>query len=207
MARTWKDADPDQPRPLLQELIDSWATVRWEPAPVNDPAVDAYLDQVRAAYVNGGCLFGRWRATHYADETAWFAARNRLEEYELLRLLFDSPAVRSDLSALKIPRTLDRVPGGLTEQWAGPLCLDGLLAAVIVTGGAYRRFEGPAARAKALAARAVQVLVQDRYEDFRLDTTDRAWTPWFRDVAWDSTYVLTDRANAEITVLCITDTD
>lgn len=207
MPRTWKDVDPDQPRPSLQELIDSWATVRWEPVPFSDPALDRYLDQVRATHVNGGYLFGRWRATHYSDVTAWFAARNRHDEYETLRLLFDSPAVRSDLAALKIPRRLDRIPGGLGEEWPGVLCLDGILAEDIVTGGAYRRFAGPAAEAKAIAAEAARALIQDRYEDFRLDMSHRAWTPWFCDVAWDSTYVLTDAANAEVTVLCITDTD
>ncbi len=46
-----------------------------------------------------------------------------------------------------------------------------------------------------------------RYKDFRLDRTHAAWTPWFHDVAWDDTLVLTDFATAEMTVLCITDTD
>jgi hypothetical protein len=207
VVRPWKDIDWEHPRPSHQEMVDSWTTVRWESVPVSDPAVDRYLEQVQATHVNGGYLFGRWRATRYSDVTAWFAARNRHDEYETLRLLFDADVVRSDLAELKIPRELKRIPGKLKEQWAGALCLDGILAGVIVSGGAYRQFDGTATQAKVLAGRAVDALVQERYEDFRLDTTHRAWTPWFHDIAWDSTYVLTDRANAEITVLCITDTD
>ena len=177
VVRTWKDIDWDQPRPSQQELIDSWVTLRWESVPVNDAAVDRYLEQVQATYANGGYLIGRWRAAHYSDVTAWFAARNRYDEYEMLRLLFDSDVVRADLAALEIPRRLKGIPGRLAEQWAGALCLDGMLAGVIVSGGAYQHFDGTAKQAKALAGRAVDALVQERYEDFRLDTTHRAWTP------------------------------
>jgi hypothetical protein len=74
--------------------------------------------------------------------TAWFAARNRLDEYEMHRLLFDHPVVRRDLSALKIPSQQERVPGGLTEIPGGALKLDGILATIIVQGGAYQAFSG-----------------------------------------------------------------
>lgn len=53
----------------------------------------------------------------------------------------------------------------------------------------------------------VDALTGRRYEDFRLDTSYKAWTPWFGDVAWDRTFISTDVANAELTVLCITDAD
>jgi hypothetical protein len=204
--RRWNEIDWDQPRPSLDDVRASWTALEWTAAPIADPALDHYLELVRATHVNGGCLFGRWRAGGYSDTTAWFAARNRYEEYELLRLLFDSDAVRSGLADLRIPNDLDRVPGGLTEQWAGALCLDGILAGVVVTGGAYKRYRGPASEAKAVAALVVEALIQQRFEDVRLDATHEAWTPWF-GAAWNHTYVVTDAARAEITVLCITDRD
>ena len=157
--------------------------------------------------MNGGILLGRWRAEQYSDVTAWFAARNRLDEYELHRLLFDSQEVRSALDALRIPATLERVPGNLSEVPGGALMLEGMLAHEIVTGGAYHAFEGSAAEAKDLAARVVDELIGRRYEDIRVDETFAAWTPWFFEIAWDHTLVLTDYARAEMTVLCITDTD
>lgn len=58
-----------------------------------------------------------------------------------------------------------------------------------------------------MATAAVAAIIGDRYEDFRVDACHDAWTPWFFDVAWDHTLVLTDSATAEVTVLCITDTD
>jgi hypothetical protein len=205
--RTWKDIDWDEARPSLEELIGSWVSLDWEQVPLNSPSVDRYLSQVRETHVNGGYLIGRWRAVRYSGVTAWFAARNRLEEYEMHRLLFDSPVVRRDLSPLEIPVRLDRVPGALKEIPGGALNLDGILATTIVHGGAYKSFQGAASEAKRLADQAVAELTGRRYEDFRLDRTHKPWTPWFFDVAWDDTLVLTDYRNAEMTVLCLTDTD
>jgi hypothetical protein len=205
--RTWKDIDWDQPRPSLEELVHSWASIDWIPVPINSRAVDEYLSQVRSTHVNGDCLIGRWRAARYGDVTAWFAARNRLEEYEMHRVLFDNSVVREQLSALQIPTRLDRVPGALREVPGGALALDGILAMILVQGGAYRSFQGPAAQAKRLADSAVADLTGRRYEDFRLDRTHEPWTHWFFDVAWDDTLVLTDFRNAEMVVLCVTDTD
>lgn len=203
----WKDIDWDQPRPSVEELVRSWTGLDWESTPIESRPMDAYLAQVRETHVNGGYLVGRWRATRYSDVTAWFAARNRLDEYEMHRLLFDHPVVRRDLAALEIPPQLDRLPGALREVPGGALKLDGILATIIVQGGAYRAFSGTAAQAKDLADEAAADLTGRRYEDFRLDQTHEPWTPWFFDVAWDHTLVLTDYRNAEVTVLCITDTD
>lgn len=206
LVRTWNEIDWDQPRPSLQALIDSQQKIQWEPRLIESPPMERYLDQIRATHVNGGFLLGRWRATQYDDVTAWFAARNRLDEYEMHRLLFEHPTVRRDLVTLEIPPKLDR-GGGFKEVPGGALNLDGILATIIVQGGAYREFQGPAAQAKQLADEAVADLTGRRYEDFRLDQSNTAWTPWFYDVAWDYTLVLTDYRNAEMTVLCITDTD
>lgn len=85
--------------------------------------------------------------------------------------------------------------------------LDGILATIIVNGGAYKAFQRPSAQAKQLADAAVADLTGRRYEDFRLDRTFAPWTPWVFDVAWDHALVLTDYKNAEMTVICITDTD
>ena len=207
MPRPWNSIDWDQPRPSLQELIASWPHLRWETRPLEDDSLQSYLDEVRRTHSNGGFLLGRWRAVEYPDVAQWFASRNRLDEYELFRLLFDSDTFREALPALDVPPRLDRVAARLKEQWAGSLMLDGAWAGLIVQGGAYERFRGTAREAKDLAAGAVHALIGDRFEDIRVDVSHEAWTPWFANVAWDHTCVLTDTRNAEITVLCITDTD
>lgn len=207
MVRAWNDIDWEQPRPSLQQLIDSWVSLRWEARPLNKLAVDRYLAEIARTHVNGGYLIGRWKAVAYSDVTQWFISRNRLDEYELFRELFSSQVFNEQLPELLVPEELERVPAGLKEQWSGALTLDGAWAGKIVSGGAYESFDGTAAEAKRLAAAAADALIEDRFEDFRVDVTHEAWTPWFADVAWDTTYVLTDMRNAELTVLCVTDTD
>lgn len=207
MARAWNDTDWDMARPSLDELIESWSHLRWESRELESPALDRYLDGLASTRRNGGYLIGQWRAVEYSEVTQWFASRNRLDEYELIRTLFASPAFREQLPQLAVPSDLARVPGGLTEQWAGPLTLDGEWAALLVSGGAYKAFEGSAREAKDLAGAATDALIGDRFEDFRVDASDQAWTPWFANVAWDVTYVLTDKRNAQMTVLCTTDND
>jgi hypothetical protein len=81
----------------------SWKEIEWESSPVRLPAVDRYLERVSNTHVNGGYLWGRWESAYVPDLTSWFTARNRFEEYELPRVLFDSAVVREDLRELQIP--------------------------------------------------------------------------------------------------------
>ena len=206
MPRPWNVINRDVDPGGLVELIASQKTIVWEQVPVTDPALDRYLEQVAATHANGGYLISRWRAVEYSDTTARYMALRKLDEYDLLHVFFNNELVREGLAELLIPRPLPKGMGFM-EEWAGPLCLDGRLAGMIFIGGAYRTFTVPAREAKALAVAAAEALMQSRFEDFRLDVSRTAWTPWFNSIGRDYTYVLTDFANAELTVLCITDVD
>ncbi|MDX8053498.1 hypothetical protein SK571_29355 [Lentzea sp. BCCO 10_0798] len=205
MPRAWNDLRWDEECPGLVKLVASRKTIAWEQVPVSDPALDRYLEQVAAAYVNGGYLLSRWRAVEYSDTTTWYTARRQIDGYGLLRTFFGNEVVREGLAPLQLAPDPDI--SSLEEPLAATLSLDGMLAWVLVNGGAHKAYEGPAREAKALAVTATEALTQNRFEDFHVHVSRDAWTPWFYDVAWDHTYVLTDLANAEITVLCITDTD
>ncbi|MEN9621160.1 MAG: hypothetical protein RL499_1353 [Actinomycetota bacterium] len=207
MSGAWNQIDPGEPRPSLPDLIASWREFEWEARPFRHDAMDRFLGELSRINTLGGYQFGRWRARRFPAEASWFVSRNMTTYYELFRVLFDDPLIRSDLAALQIPTDLSNFRGTLHEERHGALMLDGMWAGLLIDGGAYAKFEGSHRDAKGLAGEAVESLIEGRYEDFRLDTSDSAWTPWFRDVAWDRTFVLTDRANAEITVLCVTDMD
>lgn len=88
MPRPWNEIDWSQPRPSVSELISSWPRLRWEPRTPESPALGAYLAEVARTHANGGYLLGQWRAVEYSDVAQWFISRNRLDEYELFRLLF-----------------------------------------------------------------------------------------------------------------------
>jgi hypothetical protein len=108
---------------------------------------------------------------------------------------------------LKIPHPLGS-DLGFEESGSGTLTLDGELAAVLVQGGgAYERFEGEAEEAKHLCAAFTDLLVAGRHKDFKIYRSFTAWSPWFCDIAWDTTWACIDTRTNEITLICVTDTD
>lgn len=50
-------------------------------------------------------------------------------------------------------------------------------------------------------------LIQDRYSDVQVYVNPAAWSDYFYDVIWDSTWLLIDRSRRFIHILCATDTD
>lgn len=87
-------------------------------------------------------------------------------------------------------------------MWTGTLTLDGELAATLVHGGTYERFKGSPAEAKRLGLAFVDAVVGERHDDFKAYRSHQPWAPWFCNVAW----VLIDRRNAAVFLLCVTDT-
>lgn len=167
MPRARNEIGWDEDRPEFAELIATRSPIVWSQVTVTAPGLEPLLRQIAATHTNGGYLLGRFRAVDYPDATAWYLSRNRFEEYHFLRFFFGNAVVREGLRELQLPENPDT--GGFEEQRAGSLCLDGLLAGLIVHGGAYRAFSGPAREAKAIALAAAEALTPPRFEDFRLD--------------------------------------
>ena len=182
---------------------------RYEVTGLTSPALDALLDAIRATHVNGGLLFTQVRAVDVDDPGRWFAVwRSSYWGNEVFRRLFDSAAVRTALSRLLIPDPYPIVkPPQFHQSVTGTFTLAGKLAFALVRGGAYDRFSGSAAEAMRLAVAGVDDLVGDRHECFRVFHSRAPWTPWFYDVAWDDTWIVTDYERLLVSILCKTDTD
>jgi hypothetical protein len=202
----WADIDWDAPRPEYLDLKRSHRQVKYEPFQVEHPAVTAVLDEVGRTHVNGGALLAGF---HVVDDDAvigWFASRNRFDEYDFFQHFLGSAAVRETFPQLRVPEPLDR-DLGFKESWTGTLTLDGEVAATLIHGGAYERFRGTPVEAKQLGMAFTDALVRERHHDFKVYASHQPWAPWFCDIAWDATWVLIDRRNAVIYLLCVTDTD
>jgi hypothetical protein len=76
-----------------------------------------------------------------------------------------------------------------------------------VTGGAYERFEGATREAKNLGARFCDALFGDRFIEVEVFRSFAAWSPWFYDVAWDRTWIIIDKRQQLVSLMCRTDTD
>lgn len=69
--------------------------------PLTDPRVDSVLDRLRETHANGGALFASFNVGP-GEAFDWFASRNRLLEFGILRQLLDRVEVTSAVPALQI---------------------------------------------------------------------------------------------------------
>ena len=181
---------------------------RYEPAEATGSALAALLDALRATRLNGAAVAGRVRAVGVSEPDLWFRTGSVVDADTSVRDLLTSGAVREVLPDLLVPEPWPlAAPPRFAREPGDALSLDGTLASILVAGGAYGRFPGSAAEAKRLASAAVHDLVEDRYEDVALYVSWEAWSPYFRGVAWDATFLVVDRRDLAVTVLATTDAD
>lgn len=204
MWRPWTEIDWDAPRPTPEEIATSQARIEFTPAQVNSPAALRLIDTLRSLHINGGAHIAAFTVDRADDAAHWLFSRNRFEEYGFIEQLLTSDALASALPEL-LPINADLSQAGFAASSA--LILDGQIAGALVYGGPYRDFEGSHADAKRIGVEVCSELMSERYEDFRVDSAGGSWSEWFYQVAWDRTWILTDRRNERVTLICITDTD
>lgn len=174
--------------------------------PASGPATDRFLAVLATTHVNGGGLLARFQVRDDDQVSHWFCSRNRFEEYGFFFHLLSSSAVHEAVPQL-FPKGAPKKIPRLREHWAGQYALDGELAAILMNGGAYKRFEGPAAEAKALGMAIADELLGTRYDEFHCFTTDKAWSKWFGGAGSDVTWALIDLRAKQVTLICVTDED
>ena len=200
----WTEIDWAAPRPGARELRRSRDAVQFIPASVGSPAVLRVVDQFRSMLANGGALAAAFTVQDADDTAQWFLSRNRFEEYGFIRCLLTAPALAETLPELYANGPL---ADSLDFRDASALGLDGSIASVLTWGGAYVQFVGSGADAKRMGQDFSDEIIGDRYDEFRLHISGVPWCPWFFDIAWDHTWIITDLRDQRVLLLCITDTD
>lgn len=169
-------------------------------------AVGEYLRLLATTRGEPNTLLRRFRWTGNRD--GWFRTSALVYADESFSRLLGSEAARQGMPAvLEPPPFSTSSPPRFAQVPGGALGLDGDLPKLLVLGGACRRFNGAQRLAKAAAREAVFDLLEDRFEDFEMYFSDESWSRWFSDVFWDQTWILVDHRDAEVTVICTTDTD
>lgn len=200
---SWVDVDwslnwpptEDQRKQSLQQL-------KFRPVPIVAEPVTHLVDTFRTLLTNGGAHVAAFDVAQADDVAAWFISRNR-DEYQLADRLVRSAAFAEALPDVATPG-LTRVTG---FERGSSLILDGELARSLQWGGAYTNPPMSGARAKAMGSAFCDSLFGDRYDEIDVDHSGARWSYWFKGIAWDSTWVITDKRHRHLTVLGITDTD
>ena len=93
--------DPNYTRPTSAQARAMCQQVPLETRPLVDSRVDSAINRIRESHANGGAYFASF---HVGPSRAfdWFASRNRLLEFGILRQLLDRVEVSSALPTLKI---------------------------------------------------------------------------------------------------------
>lgn len=193
----WEQEIPsaDQVQAFSTRIQLSWISVEAEP-------YSSCLQLLRESHVNGGAHLV---AFDIAPDPIfhWFASRNRLTEHGLIDSILAHPLIRATLPDLAIPES--NVNSGL--DLVNSFGLDGKLAASLHYGGAYWSREGNGRAANQLALEVCDAMFDRRFAEISVYESYSAWTPWFFEVAWDSTTVILDRRLRRLWILVITDTD
>ncbi len=172
--------------------------------PVTAGPVLELVDTFRSMLTNGGAYAAVFDVVGGDDVAAWFLSRNR-DEYRLAERLVRSAGFAAAMPAVSGPGPAD--PPEFTRSHA--LVLDGALARALQWGGAYSELSPavPGPQAKALGSAFCAGVFGDRYDEVDVDESPARWSYWFKGIAWDWTWVVTDKRRRRMTVLCITDVD
>ena len=177
---------------------------------VYHPALEELLAELRGMYSNGGAMLGcfeAWDVQHQPGQVL-----RSLNPERAIRRFVASETVALAFPELWVQQPWDRrrwtVPGPDPEfEQSDPLLLDDQLAGLLTWGGAYSPYRDIREQAKDLGARCCEAMFGYRYEAVAVYVSWKAWAPWFRDVAWDSTWVVMDFDTDRLWLLCCTDTD
>ena len=205
----WSQEKPtfDQSRAMCQQVpleVRTWS----------DPRVIAVLDRIRETHLHGGALFASLHVGP-SRQFDWFASRNRLLEFGILRQLLGRAEVRGALPALEIQPSLPDESASETcslgddsgFQMTSSFLFDGHLAQILYGGGAYMGSKGDGRTEKESSLAFCDAVFGLRFSEVSLFASHSAWTPWFEGIAWDWTAVLFDRRHRALSFLAVTDTD
>lgn len=180
---------------------EGWENVEYRCVAPTTPAVQAFAGKMASLYANGGCLIRRFEPRTPAVFD--LALRHDLRGLApLLSSFLGRPEVQAALAEARVGEAaLDAVP----FRAIGTYELEGALTQILLWGGAYRG--GMPEEPARLASRAlVDELTGDR-RHAHVFAIEGAWTPWFRDVAWDHSFVVLDADRRIWWTLFMTDTD
>jgi hypothetical protein len=204
----------NQKKPTFGEAWAMGQQVPLEERPLVNPGLNSVLNQIRESHANGGGLLASFQVGQ-SKVFDWFASRNRLLEFDILRQLIGRIEVRNALPALEIQATAPEDRGvegcGLANdgnfQMTSSFLFDGQLAQVLYAGGAYSSAKGDGRAERENSLEFCEALFGSRFSEVSYFSSHSAWTPWFGGIAWDWTAILFDRRLRVLSILAVTDTD
>jgi hypothetical protein len=174
--------------------------ISFEQVAFEHPALERLLMEYRSIFLNGGALFGCFDAIG-PDLNDWFHELTR--DAHPLHSFLVSPAMTAALPELNTQN------GVRNPKWqrVGPLGFGGQLGEALLGGGAYAGFQSTYQEAREIGLAAGDAILGDNWQYADIWYSYKPWSAWFRDVAWDYSWVVVHRLLAKVWIICATDTD
>jgi hypothetical protein len=225
--------DWNQVKPTFVQARAMCQQIPLEIRPLIDPRLDSVLNRIRETHANGGALFASFHVGA-SEAFDWFASRDDLLEFGILRQLLDRVEVSSALPALKIQPSTPGDPAFVVHRLGdfnlghygfgddyevgdgeydgnfrvtSSFLFDGQLAQVLYAGGAYTSTRGDGRAEKENSLAFCEALFGLRFSEISYFSSHSAWTPWFGNIGLDWTAILFDRRVRAFSILAVTDTD
>ena len=163
----------------------------------------SYVTALNAVYLNGEVRYASY-VVEPNPTLDGFLSRNQLHEAGFFERFWQQAAVKR-----LMPESLADLKSTTSEVFrhSSPFVLGGTLAWVLSDGGAYERHGAGPADAMRLGQSAATELVRDRFEQVLVYESFLPWSEFFHGVAWDYSWVVIDRIDRLVHVVCATDTD
>jgi len=189
-----------QPRPDVK-----WEAVEYREIAFEDKRIEDYCVALKSIYLNGTAKFAAFEAMDRDDFLSAYHYDHRGFEVQI-RTFLSSPAVEQPfLVAQGLPYGS---PSDVAVVHQGGCQFEGLLADVILGGGAYARWKGTVDEARLLAAGCISGLRSLAYaRPWSPFVITSPWCPFFHDIAWDYTFIVQFPLDARLAIVCATDTD
>lgn len=179
-----------------------WSKIRFENIPITHPRLLHFVHDLKVVYAQGGALLYHFQVSENLTFD-WFAYNSRLEEINFAQRSLGSGDVISAAAELQIDKSLLHIEG--PNYFPDTFDLAGRLARHLYHGGPHSLGSFDARDALNQAQEFVDLIIQNRYEEVSMFCFDIDWADWFYGEYWDMTYLLYDRAQRQIWLLCLTD--
>jgi hypothetical protein len=199
----YRNINWDQEKPTSSQLDAEWSALRVTALDRSPAEFVELVGTVNHTHDNGGAFLGRFLVSAGPAWT-WYLSRNRLEEAGFFRRFFQHPVVATAFPGLG---PIDATVGDLPFKNEEAHVVTGRLAGILASGGAYGRYEEGDKELLRIVRSFIEAAFEERYSDVRAYTSWAAYSPWFKDVAWDSSFFWFDLRDGVATVLLVTDTD
>ena len=197
------ESDPTKSVPSTAELTQFWKEVDFPLSPRPYPLTQRYVAALRERYANGAVLFASFQCpTHSVFD--WYLSRNDPRGLLLFHRFWHASTPKTVLAELKVPKEYENDP---SFQEGSSFTFAGELASRLYQGGAYHRSSGTGAEDMRMGEGSAQELIQGRFSEVLVYVNHAPWTDFFFDIFWDGTWILLDKGERVLHVLCATDTD